>query len=303
MIGHSLVGAVRQTKERSLGLARSGRDCLADSHTLPAEVPLERKFLQQVWQTLRYKAAGQGLALSTNERRLLTFANRHEGQRAFVIGNGPSLRACDLGLLENDVTFAVNGIFLADFVPTYYVVEDIFVAEDRADEINSFRGPTKFFGNYLRYCLEDTPDTIWLNVRYCYDDYDGFPYFSRNAGRMVWTGGTVTYLCLQLAYYMGFSEVYLIGFDHSYSIPESAVVQGTAIRSTEDDPNHFNNSYFGSGYRWHDPRVDRMELAYARARQVFEASGRSVYNATVGGHLDVFERRQYASLFDDRGAA
>ena len=31
---------------------------------------------------------------------------------------------------------------------------------------------------------------------------------------------------MQLAYYMGFKDVYLIGFDHSYRIPDDAVVEG-----------------------------------------------------------------------------
>ena len=45
-----------------------------------------------------------------------------------MLGNGPSLKNCDLTFLTNGITFAVNGIFLAGFLPTYYVVEDIFVA-------------------------------------------------------------------------------------------------------------------------------------------------------------------------------
>ena len=43
------------------------------------------------------------------------------------------------------------------FLPTYYVVEDIFVTEDRKDEINVMRGP-KIFRNYLRYCFEEGND-------------------------------------------------------------------------------------------------------------------------------------------------
>lgn len=153
-----------------------------------------------------------------------------------------------------------------NFHPTYYVVEDVFVAEDRAREINQYKGPIKFFGNYLRYCLADSEDVNWINVRFRYDDYLNFPHFSKNAARMIWTGGTVSYICLQLAYYMGFSEVYLVGFDHSYNIPDEAIVNGTEIVSTGEDPNHFNVEYFGKGYRWHDPMIERMEKAYKRAK-------------------------------------
>ena len=117
---------------------------------------------------------------------------------------------------------------------------------------------------------------------------------------MVWVGGTVTYLCLQLAYYMGFSDVYMIGFDHSYKIPKDAKVEGVNITSASDDPNHFHPDYFGKGYRWHDPQVERMGQAYHKARHYYEAAGRRIRNATIEGHLEVFERVNYDSLFEGK---
>ena len=95
---------------------------------------------------------------------------------------------------------------------------------------------------------------------------------------------------------MGFSEVYLVGFDHSYTIPTDVDMFGTEIKSKSDDPNHFNPEYFGTGYRWHDPRVDRMEMAYAKAKEVFESNGRIIYNATDGGKLEVFPRVEYSEI-------
>lgn len=273
---------------------------LCDSHTwtkTPDPVGV------QMWRTLRYRCVSSGLPLTGNDRRLLSFRNRHAGQRAFVIGNGPSLNKCDLRKLKSEITFGVNSIFLNEekmgFRPSYYVVEDIFVAEDRAREIKPYQGPVKFFGNYLRYCLGGAVDAIWLNVWVNYDDYDDFPHFSEKASRGVWVGGTVSYICLQLAYYMGFRQVYLVGFDHNYVIPHDAVVTNhdDDIRSTSDDPNHFDPRYFGKGYRWHDPHVERMDRALRKARKHFEADGRAIHNATVGGKLEVFPRVEYGSLF------
>jgi len=74
-------------------------------------------------------------------------------KRAFVIGNGPSLNQTDLSLLKDEITFGVNGIFLkfqdTEFRPTFYVVEDHLVAEDRQEAINQLRGPIKLFPTYL----------------------------------------------------------------------------------------------------------------------------------------------------------
>jgi hypothetical protein len=88
-----------------------------------------------------------------------------------------------------------------------------------------------------------------------------------------------------------------VGFDHSYKIPRDARVEGTEILSRSGDPNHFHPDYFGSGFRWHDPMVERMDLAFRRARGVYERSGRRIFNATVGGQLEVFERVDYSGLF------
>ena len=285
------------------GLLRSAfygvADRIVDSNTVlkgkgtPPWLPVIR--------TLRYRALGLGLPLSANERRLAAFRNCHAGRRAFIIGNGPSLNALDLRLLKNEITFGVNGIYLnrerMGFLPTHYVVEDTHVAEDRADEINALHGTHKWFGNYLRYCLHEGPQVNWLNVRYRYDDYAGFPHFSRDAGRMLWVGGTVSYVNMQLAYYLGIREVYLIGFDHNYVIPADAEVAGDTITSHSDDPNHFHPDYFGKGYRWHDPMVERMEKSYVRAKAEYQRVERRIYNATAGGHLEVFPRVAYESLF------
>lgn len=255
------------------------------------------KFLNKV----RYLSASRGMPLSPNEQRMLRFQNYAQGKRAFIIGNGPSLNKLDLTKLKDEYTFGVNAIYLnkdkMGFLPTHYIVEDIFVAEDRADEINALTGPTKWIGNYLSYCLSGGPDTCWMNVACDYRNYPDFPHFSQNAARIVWVGGTVSYIAMQLAFYMGFSEVYLVGFDHSYTVPKEAHVEGRAITSTSDDPNHFHPDYFGKGYRWHDPRVDRMETAYRKARRAYDGAGRTIYNATAGGHLEVFERVEYESLF------
>lgn len=256
--------------------------------------------INQRRHSLRYAWLEKGVTFTENERRLLALKDKHKGERCFIIGNGPSLNHLDLTLMANEFTFGVNAIYTnyekMQFYPTFYVVEDIYVAEDRAPEINAYHHSLKFFGNYLRYCLKPDADTYWMNVR-LYGRYKDFPRFSEFAAQRVYAGGTVSYICMQLAFYMGFSEVYLVGFDHSYVIPKDAVTKGTSILSTGDDPNHFNAAYFGKGKRWHDPKVDRMEKAYEKARAAYEKHGRVIRNATYGGKLEVFERVNYNDLF------
>ncbi len=229
----------------------------------------------------------------------------YEGHdRCFVIGNGPSLNRTDLSVLKDEVTFAVNGFFLKssslDWTPTFYVVEDHLVAEDRRAQINAFKGPIKLFPAYLGYCFEEGPDTIFYNHRPRKSWPDGFD-FSTDAAEITYTGCTVTFSCLQLAYYLGFRTIYLIGVDSDYAIPADAEQKkdyGTGVLDMKsDDPNHFHPDYFGKGYRWHDPQVDKMLEAYAEARRVADLNGRRIVNATVGGRLEVFEREAFSTIF------
>ena len=252
---------------------------------------------------LLYELGALNLYTNNDLRKLRSFSNKHLGQRCFVIGNGPSLNLLDLTKLKNEFTFGVNAIYLnydkMGFYPTYYVVEDTFVAEDRAEEINNYKESIKFFGHYLKYCLRPDENSIVLNVIKNYKPYRNFPHFSTNSLRKIYVGGSVTYLSLQLAYFMGFSEVYMIGFDHNYEIPKDAILtnNNVSIMSTSDDPNHFHPDYFGKGKRWHDPKVDRMEKGFLKAKKYFEMDDRKIYNATFGGHLEVFQRKDYSSLF------
>jgi len=126
-----------------------------------------------------------------------------------------------------------------------------------------------------------------------YSTYTG-PKFATDICGQLWEGATVTTVALQIAYYMGFSEVVLIGVDHNF------VTQGkpnTTVVSQGDDPNHFSPNYFGKGFRWQLPDLETSERGYALARQAFEADGRRVVDATIDGKLRIFPRVEYNTLF------
>jgi len=173
------------------------------------------------------------------------------------------------------------------------------VAEDRADTINATRGTTKIFPRDLKYCLKPDEDTMYINfVR----DYSGQEFdFSSSFVRHVFWGGTVTYLNIQLAYYLGCREVYLIGIDHNYQPPAQVdEVDGPVITSRSTDVNHFHPDYFGPGYRWHDPKVERMEMAYRQAKRFFDENGGVIYNASAQTKLEVFPRVNYEEILSER---
>jgi hypothetical protein len=219
------------------------------------------------------------------------FHHAHKGERCFVIGNGPSLQNTDMTKLRNEYTFGLNRIYLMfqdlGFPTSFFVSINDLVIEQSAADIQALDIP-KFVSWRSRKWLTPKDDLFFL-----YTTYTG-PKFAKNAAGRLWEGATVTYVALQLAYYIGFSEVVLIGVDHNFATKGKP---NTTITSEGDDPNHFDPKYFGKGFRWQLPDLETSEIAYRMARDAFEADGRKVVDATVGGKLTIFPKADYNSLF------
>jgi hypothetical protein len=99
---------------------------------------------------------------------------------------------------------------------------------------------------------------------------------------------------MQLAYFMGFSEVILIGVDHSFT------TQGPAhkeVVSEGSDPDHFDPNYFGKGFRWQLPDLAQSEKGYAELKKMFEEDNRRILDATVNGKLNVFPKVDFSGQF------
>ena len=238
-------------------------------------------------------------------RAMAGFQGRHRGERAVIIGNGPSLNELDLTRLKSENTIAVNAIFYAEskmgFDPTYYVVEDTAVMRDNLEAVVAYQAGHKFFPSIYRDMVGEHENvTYFMMNRGFYEplspDYC-IPRFSFDPAQRIYSGQSVTIINLQIAYHLGFEEVVLIGMDFSYTVPPEAHREGDVITSVGPDPNHFHPDYFGAGKVWKDPKLDRVLANYALAKSIFEADGRRIVNATVGGRLELFERVDYTELF------
>lgn len=234
-------------------------------------------------------AFGLDPAMRRNAARLRKFRGKHAGGRCFVMGNGPSLRKMDLTLLKGQNVFSMNRAYMLfeelGFDPTYFVAINDLVIEQCADDIRRVSSP-KFLTWRAKGLFDGDPGTCFLRAKWRYR-------FSKDVERGIWEGATVTNACLQLAYYMGFSEVVLIGVDHSYNT--SGPAHKTVV-SEGADPNHFHPEYFGKGFRWQLPDLETSEIAYRFARQAFEADGRRVVDATVGGKLQIFPKAEFDEI-------
>ena len=228
--------------------------------------------------------------------RLAALKDIHRGRRCFIIGNGPSLKVTDVSKLKDEFTFGMNRIYLAfddwGFKTSYLVCVNSLVIEQVYRDFQLLEIP-KFFSWRSRKSLYPSgePDEF---THFLFTTYTG-EKFATDVRERVWEGATVTFACLQLAFHMGFEQAILIGVDHSF------VEKGdpnTTIVSQGDDLSHFDPKYFGKGFRWQLPDLDTSEQGYWLARQSYQAAGRQVVDATIGGHLQIFPKVDYESLFN-----
>jgi hypothetical protein len=227
-----------------------------------------------------------------NVHKLKQIQNIHAKQRCFIIGNGPSLRQMDLSRLRGESTFGLNRIYLLfpelGFTTTYLVSVNDLVLEQCAAEMQTLPLP-KFITWRARHWFRRDPNFTYLDT-----DFTGAEDFSSSITGRIFEGYTVTYVALQLAFHMGFSEAILVGVDHSF------ITQGVAnqaVVSQGEDPNHFSPNYFGKGFKWQLPDLAGSERAYSLARQAYSHAGRRIMDATVGGKLTIFPKVEYSSLF------
>lgn len=197
-----------------------------------------------------------------------------------VLGNGPSLANVDKAILNMLPTFGTNRIYLY-YTPTYYACVNRLIAEQSIKEITELASE-KFI----------TESVEIQGATKLHSGFDGD--FSLDPTMYINEGSTVTYVCLQLAYWKGFRTVYLLGVDHKYVYTGDP---NQEIICDGKDINHFSENYMLPGEKWNCPDLVASEIYYNIAKRVFDADGRSIINLTEGSELDIFQKMDMNDIF------
>lgn len=252
---------------------------------------IEARF--QNWESKHFEITRYG-------KKLQNIKNIHKGERCFIIANGPSLNTSDLELLhqKSEITFAMNRIYKmfpnTMWRPTYYVCEDINIFHDSTEEINAISAEKKFVPiNHKWYHGINIEGALYFFANY--DRTKDFPEsFSTNIAKQMDSLGTVTFTCINIAVYMGFKEIYLLGVDHNYRVTINERGETIVDNSAKD--------YFCENYDTdikdivvHD--MGQNTRAYRKAKKYCDEHDIHIYNATRGGKLEVFPRVDFDSLF------
>jgi len=254
--------------------------------------------------SLGIEAGGVFRSIGCKSRKycdLLEFRNKYLGKRCFICATGPSLTKEDVSLLKNEYTFGVNSICEiysdTDWRPTFYVFQDYPIYEIYSEIINSSRKTIVFSGDPLvdyKRGYKICPKVKWIRfpLNWAYHKFAGLsgkPYvkFSENAYQRIYSGYTVTYSAIQLAMYMGFTEIFLLGVDCNYNAGKK---------------NHFKlmkKEFIRSRIGAKDETEVQM-LAYEKAKEQIKQRKIGIYNVTRGGKLEIFERRILEEVLNEK---
>lgn len=253
---------------------------------------LEARFWQP-WQMQNFEKTKYG-------KQLGKLKNQYAGKRCFLIGNGPSLRAEDLTrLCENgEITFAFNRIYnifdQTPWRPTFYVSQDEKMISGCSDIINNLNVEMKFIPVQLKWWHSvNINDAFYFNMIHQEVDNPNAFSFSDDIAYGIYNSSTVMYTAAQIAAYMGFREIYLLGVDHQFQISQNNKGEIVVDNSVKD---YFTDKYNEDKDKLYIPNTEKSTLTYIAMKKHCDQRNIKVFNATRGGKLEVFPRVAFCEI-------
>lgn len=242
--------------------------------------------------------------------RIKELKDKHKGEKCFVIGNGPSLQIKDLERIKDIKSFGCNSIYdlfeYTSWRPTYYVASDglmtgTILYEEVEKVVNDVEYIFTSVNSRMIELKNQYQNILYMLQMFSLEDESFRPKFSNKCHEIVHLSGTVSYQMLQLAIYLGFKEIYLLGMDCTYAIEKQkdGSFKHNDILNHHDIMNKRDLEFVNRGLCdncWAD--IYQQMEGYSAAREYAENNGIKIYNATRGGKLEVFERVNFDKLFE-----
>lgn len=234
-------------------------------------------------------------------KRLAALKGKYAGQRCFLVGNGPSLKAEDLTKLHEcgEITFAFNRVYnifdQTPWRPTFYISQDEKMLSGCADIVDKLELETKLIPVQLKWYYDiHIHDAIYFNMNWQQKENPLDFNFSDDIAKEIFCASTGMYTAAQLAAYMGFAEIYFIGVDHHFHM---SVNNKGEIVIDDKVKDYFTDKYNEDKDKLYIPNTEKSTLTYIAMKRKCDQRNIRVYNATRGGRLEVFPRVEFDGLF------
>ncbi len=256
------------------------------------------------------------------------YRNLHQGKRCFIIGSGPSMASTNLSSLAGEHLIALNSFFmnpqcnevLQHLSPEkYYLVPPNHPPQTADDWTQTLRKmqdiiktPLPMFwgvdfnqGNWRELIEKNNLFADFdLNYFYCgINTRDGYRFKKKDTdlSKMSLSASNALINALELALYLGFGEIYLLGFEHNHICvqkPEEyrAFHEADHYKKELDydfgknRPNHINYEILGNNYYTFNIYLELMQLF----------PDQRIVNCTPGGILDVFPKMKFEDVLRNK---
>lgn len=231
------------------------------------------------------------LIQSAQIHKLNNLKNSYDGGTCVILGNTKGPLRFEFEILKNAIIFGFNfNNFRYDDIkicPDYYLLNDDDLKNGYEFLPENFKHTT-FFASQLDDIRFTFPEErlIYLNIINDDSEYDGYPLFSFDPSKLLWSGSSISYIYLQLAYYMGFKQIMLLGFDHDF-IPAIKELYENNENPYADDANYHNADYLPNILIPELKAAEKMRLAFQKAAYVYSRIGGEVIDITPGSEIDI----------------
>ena len=243
------------------------------------------KFLLQLSKPVRYWLNKVSYKRYADNNDILQLKGKYRGKPLLVVGNGPSLNKTPLSDFKGIPSIGMNKIDLiypkTSWRPDLVVCVNNLVVRQHFESLANSEIPVYLSWKSRRFIAKK------FRKNFNYFLTLNSSAFETDMANGLGSSATVTYSALQMAYYLEADPIILFGVDHSFAHSGKAREYAKAVGP---DNNHFDPNYFKDGSWWGLPDLDESEKAYMRAKLAFEKEGRTVFDATVGGKLDIFPK-------------
>ena len=245
------------------------------------------------------------------------FKELYKNQRCFIVGNGPSINKQDLTPLKNEIVFSVSqGYKHRDFKtikPKYHLSPQItygLLNED--DVISYFKEMDDNIGDAELFLNQTEAELVKNNnlfagrkVNYVYLGIGMKPSYIKtlkngipDITNIIPGVSSVPVMCLMVALYMGFKEIYILGVEHSdfrtkeykYAFAPNETIRNKHFGLSKDFKTDVSNydTFHIMAFLWEE---------YRRIRKIAEKNSVRIVNLSLDSELDEFECMKFEDVF------
>lgn len=232
-----------------------------------------------------------GKGLDRYQRLILKNKNLKKNKSCVIVGTGPSLLASDV---EKLISKKVDIIGLNSLIHwldekkiskiDYYVIQDFQVFDKlkhvilkNSSSFVSFIGTTIFYKK--PFLKNKNFYSFPLHLLDHYGKYFKKPYstrFSNKPNKVIYDGYTVAYSAVQIAFFLGYKKIYLLGIDAGYS---KDINTRNIVNINKIDPTF-------------ETAGERINFSLNKANDFLVKNNISLINLTRGGNLQGIKREE-----------